>query len=758
MGADGSVTLSRRALLAGAGGALIVSIVRPIAAAAAISRGDKPAMTPDQLDSYLAVRQNGTVDVYFGKMDVGHGIRSGIVQIVAEELDVALSAVTVYMCDTDITLNQGGASGSTGISMGGRQMRFAAAEARRVLLGMAASRMGCSAAEISVADGLCRCKERSVSYGELVGGRFFDTKLKWNGEVGNTLFAPGLAVPKDPKDYKLVGKPLPRGDIAGRLYGTEDYVTDIRLPQMLHGRVIRPPVAGARIVSVSEESIRGIAGVRIIRDGDFIAVLAPREWSAVRAQSALEVTWSNVEPPFFEPSRLHDHIRKAPARGSEASPSNVGDVERAFRGAAKVIEAEYEWPFQSHASMAGACAVARFDGRGDLFVWSSTQKPHYLRDGLARLMGLPNEKVHLKWIMGPGTYGRSDADDCAAEASLLAKLAGRPVRLQYSRAEATAWDPKAPPSVHRARAALDKEGHVIALDFHSRGMSRMEFFPIVVEPGDTLVGQMRGAPVRYTAAFAHPEESYGFPAKRMAWETIPPLLERASPLRTSHMRDPCGPQTIFAFESFIDEIAAATGADPLEFRLNYMKDPRDLEVMKKVGETFGWQPRVSPHRASDGTTAKGQGLAFASSHGTRVGIAVGVTVQLTTGSIHVDRVAVAHDCGQVLNPRSLRTTIEGNVMQGISRALYEEVAFDSKGVTSVDWETYPIALIADVPQRIDIALIDRPTEPSGGAGEPSTRPVAAAIANAVFDACGRRVRRAPLTPGAIKLALSQAAT
>jgi nicotinate dehydrogenase subunit B len=755
VGRKAPLMLSRRSVLASAGG-LVVTVAMPSACGAVGAAGTASPLSPERLDSYLAVHGDGSVSVFFGKMDFGHGLHSAIAQIVAEELDVAFSAVTVFMGDTDTSVNQGGGSGSSGVSLGGRQMRAAAAEARRLLVDMASRSLGVPATQIAVSEGVCRGNDRTVAFGELIGDRRFDAMLEWNGQLGNMLYAPGKATPKNPAEYKLVGKALPRGDVAGKVFGTDDYVSDIKLPDMWHARVIRPAIPGSRLLGWEEATIGHLPNVIVLRDGDFLAVTAAREWDAVRAATELKVEWAEAVPPFLEMDTLYTHLRSAPARKSETDKTSIGDISSKFADAARIIEAEYEWPFQSHASMAGACAVAAIGVDGDMRVWSGTQKPHFLRDALARYFDLAQDQVHVKWVMGPGSYGRNDNDDCAFEAAFLARLAKRPIRLQYMRYEGTGWDPKGPASIHRARAAIDAAGNVAAFEFHSRGFSRTDTLYSVEEPGDTLLGQTLRAPLRSADGFGHPQQSYGFPAIKLSWDTVAPLLERGSPLRTGHLRDPVGPQIHFASESFIDEIAAATGADPVAFRLSYARDMRDRDVIRKAAEAFGWNawPLSKPKKAD--APAMGRGIAYAQRDGTRVAVVTEVEIDQATHTIKVTRMSAAHDCGQILNPRSLRTTIEGNLISGISRAMKEEVSFDPQGVTSVDWVSYPVIEMDDVPMHIDIVLIDRPGEPMTGAGEPAIRPVAAAIANAIYDATGIRLRRAPLTPERLKAAMAQA--
>jgi CO/xanthine dehydrogenase Mo-binding subunit len=744
--------LSQGVLVVSFGAAVSQTLIADFAAAA---ESGKPPLLPSELDSFIAVQEDGSVKVFFGKIDAGHGLGAGIAQIVAEELDVPFEAVTVLMGDTDTSVNQGGASGSTGISAGGKQMRVAAAEARRVLVDMAAAKLSLSAEQIRVENGVCSAAGKSVSYGQVLGGRYFNTQLAWNKAEGNALYAPGLATPKDRKDYRLVGKPMPRGDIAWKVYGTGDYISEIKVPGMLHGRVVRPPVAGARVIGIDESSVAAIPGARLLRQDNFVGVTAPREWDAVRALRAAKVQWSDAKPPFVTNKDIYDHIRAAPARQTQADTKVArGDVDAAMKTAARIVEAEYEWPFQSHASMGPACAVAQFTPDGHLHCWMGGQKPHYSRTGIAAAFRLPPEKVHVKWVQGPGSYGRNEADDCLADAVQLAQLARAPVRLQYMRNEGTGWDPKGPASVHHARAGLDAQNNVVAFEFNTKGFSRIDIDTNAASPNMTLLGQSLGLPLHSQDAFDFPVNSYEFPNKRQSWTTIAPQLDRASPLRTAHLRDPAGPQLHFASESFIDEIAAATKTDPVAFRLKYATDPRDIGVIKKAAELYGWTARPSPRADRNGDVVTGRGIAATQRDGTHVAIVAEVAIDRKTGRIQATRVVVAQDCGLVINPRSMKTTIEGNVLQGISRAFKEEVRFNAGNVTSVDWLTYPVVQIEDRPARIDIALVERPGDPPNGAGEPSIRPMAAALSNAVFDATGVRLRRVPLSPETLKNALS----
>ena len=692
---------------------------------AALAQGTKPPLTPEQLSSYIAINADGTVSAFFGKMDMGHGLFVAIGQIVAEELDVPFKAVKVFMGDTATSVNQGGASGSTGILNGGKQMRYAAAEARRVLLDMASAKLGTPADQLIVVNGDVSAafnRDKKTSYAELIGGKYFNVQLEWNKQMGNALYAPGKAQPKKHTEYKIVGKSIKREDVAPKVFCTEDFCTDVKVPGMVHGRMIRPAVAGAVPVKVDESSIKLFPGAKVVWEKGFLGVVADKEWDAIQAAEKLKVEWSAVEQPFPDQAALYDHIRKAPVRKREVDSKQTGNVDEAFLTAARVIEAEYEWPFQSHASMGPACALVEIKD-GNVTCWSGTQKSHFVQNGLAATLGMPREKVRVIWTNGPGSYGRNDADDCAMDCGILAKAVGKPVRLQYTREQGTGWDPKGPASIHRARAAIDSNGEVVAYEFTSKGFSRIDVNTSGNNPIDTLAGHTRGIELKSGDNFGVPAESYAFDNKRMAWETIPPFIERASPLRTSHLRDPVGPQIHFASESFMDEVAAAIEVDPIEFRLRHVKDARDIAVIKAAAQKFGWDSRPSPRKDQTGNNVTGRGLAYAQRNGTRVAVIAEVDIDRSTGKIFAKRFVVGHDCGQIINPDGLEKCIEGNIVQGISRTLWEEVKFDDKNVTSVDWMSYPILDITETPEKIDFALLDHPDQPPMGAGEPSMRPV-----------------------------------
>ena len=764
MGKHERIDTTRRGLLKGASaGALVITIGGAVgldfvkATGKALAQGAKPPLHPEQLDSYLAVGADGRVSVFFGKMDMGHGLHTAVAQMVGDELDVAFKDVTVYMGDTRTSVNQGGASGSTGLQLGGVQMRMAAAEARRVLVEMAATKLGVPAADLVVVDGVVSAKAdaaKKISYKDLIGGKYFNHKLEWNKLWGNPLKAVGIAKPKSHKEYKLIGKDFAREDIAPKVYSTEKHIMDHKVAGMVHGRMIRPQVVGSVPVKVDEASIKDIPGAQVVWKQGFLGVVANTEWDAIKAAAKLKVIWSEVPKPFPNYTDLYSHIRKAPVLEKKTEKQN-GEIAKSFEGAAKVVSAEYEWPFQSHASMAPATAVVEIKGT-KATLWTGGQKPHFARDGVAAVLGFKQDDVDGIWLIGPGCYGRNDAGDCAMDCAVLAQAVGKPVRLQYSREEGTGWDPKGPASVIRARAAVDANNNVIGFEFTAKGFSRLEVNSNESKTHDCLAGHTLGHPLKPTQAFNIPANSYAFPNMAMGWEVIAPFVERASPLRGAHLRDPNGPELQFAGESFIDELALAVGVDPIEFRLKHAKNPRDLAVIKAAMEKSGWKPRVGPNKDQTGDILRGRGFAYAQRNGSRVAIVAEVEVNRRTGRVWGKKFTVAHDCGQIIAPRDLRECIECNIVQGLSRATLEEVKFDNNTVTSIDWETYPILDIMDMPETIDCVLLDYPDQPPTGAGEPSIRPVAGAVANAVFDATGVRIRRAPFTRERVRQALSSA--
>jgi CO/xanthine dehydrogenase Mo-binding subunit len=747
---------------AGAGGVLTSTFVDPAAAQTAqIPTWASP--NPESLDAWLAVAKNGAVTVWSGKVDHGQGLATALAQIVAEELDVNVDQVTVLMGDTITTCNQGGASASTGVRSGGNPLRNAAAEARRLIVAAGAEKLGVPADNLVTENGIVAVKgdtAKRVSYAELVGGKPFGAKVEWNKQTGNPMNVTGQAKPKPVSEYKVVGRSVPRKDIPAKILATEDYLTNVKVPGMLHGRMIRPAVSGAVPVKVDAASIASIRGARVVQKDAFLGVVAPTEWDAIKAARALKVDWSAATPNFPGHDGVFDHLRKGTPVASNGSNSfygkkevNEGPTLEALKTSARVIEAEYECAFQSHARMSPSVGIADVKD-GTATIWSDTQKPHFHRLGISKLLGIPEDKVRVFFKDGAGSYGRSDADEAAFEAAVLSREVGRPVRVQWSRAEGMAWDPKSPAAVVTLKAGLDAAGNVSAWYFRAKGFSGWDVKWIADGPEQTLAGQQLGHKKWNMHNFDVPTESYAFPNACSFWQTIMPLQEQVSPLRAAHLRAPQEFQTRFAQESFIDEVAAATGQDPIAFRLKHVKNEREVAVLKAVAEKAGWGPADWTPRRDPGGVQRGRGMSMLAAYGSFIAVVADVEVNRATGKVAVKRVTVANDSGMVINPGNLRLVIEGNVIQGLSRTLHEEVTFDRNMVTANDWVSYPILEIAETPEAIDILLVGSQSVPPGGSGEPALVCMPAAVANAIYNATGTRVRRFPFTAERVRKALT----
>jgi CO/xanthine dehydrogenase Mo-binding subunit len=758
--------LSRREFVRDAGGLLIgfsladATILPRVLAAAPEDAMKTPS--PGQLDAWLRIEKDGTVRVFTGKVEIGMGVETGFSQIVAEELDVSPQRVQFVMGDTSMTTDQGGVGGSTSIMLGAKPLRNVAATARYLLLQLAAQRLGAPIEQLQVRDGIVSIQGnagKSVSYGDLAGAGDLNDALKVSGR-GFALNVEGIGKPKDPANYIVVGKPIPRVDTAPKILGQWQYVTDVRVPGMLHGRVIRPVRASAKLASVDDARAKTINGyVKTVVEGNFVGVVAENEWAAIRGAQALKVTWSNVRPAFPAQAHLYEHMRTTAPKASKETLKK-GDAAAAFASAARKIEASYESPFQSHATMGPGCAVADVHLDGLTTVWSGGQKPHALQQGFAELLRVPSEKVRVIWVEDAGSYGRPGFEDAAADAVLLSRAVGKPVRVQWSREDMTAWGTKGPAVICEMSAALDAHGEVSAFRFTSRAFSGGQVSYLPATAGNFLGAQLTGIPntsgVDEFAQWGEECVAYTFPNVHADAHVVAPFLDEASPLRTTHLRDPEGPATTFATESFMDELAAAAKVDPIEFRLKYLDDERLEAALKKAAEKFNWDHRPSPKRAGASEIATGRGVAVALRGGTRVATVAEVEVNRQTGAVRVKRFVCVHDCGLIVNPEALAGTVSANLVQSLSRSLKEEVTFDGSRVTSVDWNSYPIARASDVPDQVDITLINHPEISPSGAGEPSSRPTAAAIGNAIFDATGARVRRGPFTPSRIKAALTTA--
>jgi CO/xanthine dehydrogenase Mo-binding subunit len=723
------------------GGALVVgfSLSGAISQAMAATAGTPvKSMNKADVDAWLAIGKDGTITVYSGKVDLGTGTRTALSQMVAEELDVPFSRIDMVMGDTATTIDQGQTAGSLTIPVGGGELRRAAATARKALVAKAAQQLGASASDLVVQDGVVMAKSgagKRVSYTELVGDGRLDMKVD-----------PKVAL-KDPKEHKLVGKSIPHVDIPGKLTGEHTYIHDFRVPGMLHARVIRPAAIGSKLESYDEASVRDIPGlVKIVRKQDFLAVVAKDEWSAVKAARQLKAKWSQWQG-LPDEKRVYEEWRKLPVALSE-TPTKAGDVQKALAQAPKKIKATYEFAIHSHASMGPACAVADFRN-GACTIWSPSQATHSLQSEVASVLGVGKEKVRLMYVDGSGCYGRNGHEDCTADAALVSMLAGAPVRVQWMREDELGWDPKSPPTVVDFEAALDAAGNVAAWQsqfFIAHREGTLDDFPL-------LAAVSSGVPRKghYTGNLENNAASpYTFPNALTEVRRV-----NNNGLRTAHLRTPGRMQNTYANESFIDELAAAAGADPLHFRLKYLTDPRGQTALATVARMANWESRPSPSRdAGKGDIARGRGMAYVKYNNaiTYVGLVAEVEVNKRTGKIRVTDVWCSHDCGQVINPDGAINQIEGGIVQTISRTLIEEVRFDRSRVTSVDWNSYPILRFPDVPQ-VHVELINRPDQTPWGAGEMSATVVPAAISNAVYDAVGVRLRSVPFTRDKVLAAL-----
>jgi len=740
-----NIHASRRDVLKG-GGALIVAFSFADAIGEALAQGAatiKPlALT--EVDSFLAIDRNGTVTVYSGKVDLGTGVATALRQIVAEELDVPLRSINLVQGDTALTPEQGTTWGSLSIQIGGMQLRNAAATAKAALLEEASKRLAAKKEDLKAVDGVISAGNKRISYGELIGSKSFALKLDHAKPAAG----------KDPKDYKLVGKPVPRVDLPDKVTGHFTYVQDFRLPGMLHGRVVRPPAFGAKLESVDESSIKDVAGVvKVVRQGNFLGVVAQSEWGAIKAAQELKASWSKSET-LPDPAKLWDVVRATKVVKEEVT-SNVGNSAEAIgKEGAKTLKATYDFAIHTHGSIGPACAVAEFKD-GKLTSWSASQATHNLRKQLATMFGMPAENVRCIYLEGSGCYGRNGHEDAAADAALLAKAVGRPVRVQWSRADEHGWDPKGPPTMIDIRAAMDSAGTITAWE--------SEFFiPQQTANGfhvPLVAATLAGMPADDHTAPGNIFQNSAIPYKFANVKTTCHRLE-TTPFRPSWIRTPGRLQNTYANECFIDELAAAVHADPLEFRLKYLdpNDKRGIEALNRVAALAKWDKRPSPKRDQSGDVLAGRGITYCKYELARTYIAAvaEVEVKRSTGEIRVAKVYLAHDCGQIINPDGLKNQLDGNVIQTVSRTLLEELKYDRFAVTSLDWDSYPILRFPQIPELV-YDLIDRPNERPWGAGEPAAAVVPSAISNAVFDAIGVRLRSVPFTPDKVKAAMKGAA-
>jgi len=743
-----NIGFSRRDLLiAGAGGAMLVAFqLRSNGALAQVQTGSIPAYllgapaVGSDVDSWIVVHADNTVTAYFGRGEFGQGTLTGMLQVAAEELDLDLGQISAVPLDTAITRNQGMQVSSSSIEGAAPSLRAAAAEARQALLKMAATRLDASEGDLRVSAGLVSVAGRpgrSVTYGELLGDKRFNLKVT------------GTAPLKPVAAYKLVGARVPRVDIPAKIKGSYEYVQHVRLPGMLHGRVVRPAGqgalgAGAKFKTIDETSIAQIEGARVVRKGDFLGVVAADEWSAVKAAVQLKVDW-DMPRTLSGTDRLHDRMKAS--KTIDKTVIDVGDAGAALSSAAHTVSASFKSPYEAHAPFAPNCAVA--DVRADSAeIICATQNLFPTRAALARVLKMPVEQVRVRYVESSGTFGHSCYDDAAQAAAILSQAAGKPVRVQFTRGDELGWDHYGPAHLAEVRAAADANGKIVGYEYHGW----QHGWNFVVEATEELALNAKIPPLALPDA-AHVNKSnagamYDIPNRRLISHAVPGL---EGYLKGSYLRSPLDLSISFASEQVIDELAFRAKQDPVEFRKRNISDPRWMGVLDAVAKASNWRAHVAGDRKS-GDIVTGTGVALGT-HFVSYGAAVAeIEVNRKTGEIRVLHVYGALDAGLIVNPASVEHQIEGQLIQATSRILHEEVRFNETNVTSLDWSSYPILRFDEAPVVTPI-VISHPDKPSTGAGEEVLAAGGAAIANAFFDATGIRMHERPMTPERVFAAL-----
>ena len=741
--------ISRRAVLAGSG-ALILSFS---SAGRLLAQNDAPSQaapppaaspplpgslkkTP-YLDSWIRIDADGAITVFTGKAELGQGIKTALMQIAAEQLDVAFDRIKLITADTALTPNEGYTAGRHSMQDSGTAIMNAAAQVRQLLVAEAAMRAGMPPAQMKTQDAAVIAPDgRRFGYGELVSAQLLHVTA-------------GVISPlKDPGRFKVMNRRIPRVDIPAKLTGNAAFVQDLRPDGMVHARVVRPPSYGAQLVGVDGGAVRKMPGVlQVVRDGSFLAVIAQREFEAIEAMRALAAAarW-NETAKLPDPASLGAFLTSLPAQDIA-----VLDRQQAVANGTEALSATYSRPYLAHGSIGPSCAVAQFEN-GTLTIWTHTQGVYPDRAAIAEMMGMPSDKVRCIHREGAGCYGHNGADDAAADAALLARaMPGRPVRVQWTREQEHAWEPYGPAMLIKLNAALDGGGRIADWDneiwsnTHSTRpgpagslLAARYLDKPFQEPPPKPIPMPEGGGDRNSIPI------YTIPSAKVVYHFLPTM-----PVRVSALRALGGFMNVFAIESFMDELAAAAGADPVEFRLKHLDDARAREVITTAAERFGWanKPRAAPG------SGRGFGFARYKNLAAYCAVACEIEVDRDSGRARMRRAVAAVDSGQVVNSDGIANQIEGAILQSLSWTLYESVTFNERRITSVDWSSYPILRFSAVPDEMEIHVIDRPGMPFLGSGEAGQGPAAAAVANAVANATGHRFRDLPISAARIKAAI-----
>jgi nicotinate dehydrogenase subunit B len=737
---NGPVNLDRRQVLAG-GGALVVSFSLSDAfaqehAAAGAPKPPGSLATSPYLDAWIRIDADG-ITAFTGKAELGQGFKTAFQQIAAEELDVPFEAIKVVTADTGRTANEGYTAGSHSMQDSGTAILHAAAQVRALLIAEAARRLDLPAENLRTENGSVVAPDgRRFGYGDLVAGDM----LHVQAEVKSNL--------KDPATYKVMGQPVPRVDIPAKVTGGAAYVQDMRLPGMVHARLVRPPSYGAELTECDTSSIEKLPGVvKVVRNGNFLAVVAKKEFQAIKAMRALSAVakWNEKAGLPNQNDLLHV------ITGLPSKDSVIFEVSNPAVSGQRTLEATYTRPYQSHGSIGPSCAVAQLNN-DVMTVWTHTQGVYPDRQGVAEMLRVPPAKVRLIHVEGSGCYGHNGADDAAADAALIAReLPGIPVRVQWMREQEHGWEPYGPAMVTKLKASLDDSGAIASWNFevwsntHSMRPGGGGCMLAAQHMANPLpIPEPKPLPLPEGGGDRNAIPIYKFPNAHIVHHFIPSM-----PVRISAMRALGAYHNVFSIESFMSELAELAGADPVEFRLKHLDDPRARDVVEKAAKEFGWQ------KGQKAPQDHGYGFAFARYKNLAAYCAIASEVEINreTGRPRLVRAVAAVDSGQVVNPDGIANQVEGAILQSMSWTLYEAVTFDDVRITSIDWQTYPILRFDAVPEKVDVHIINRPGQPFLGSGETGQGPAAASVANAVANAAGKRLRDLPLTRLKIKEAI-----